>query len=219
MVGIYKITSPSNRIYIGQSCNIEKRFNQYKNLFECRKQTKLYNSFNKYGYKNHIFEIVILCYEEQLNEFERDFQDAYDVIGPNGLNCKLTKVGDKSGKLSQETKDKIGNANRGRIFNEEVLNKIKKFRSNFKFSEETKQKMSESAKNRYVSPERLIGMKNIMKLNFSKKVINIETNEIYNSCTEAALLNNMNNKTLSKKLSGLRNNNTNLRYLDIWTQE
>lgn len=32
MVGIYKITSPTNKIYIGQSKNIRKRFNNYQNL-------------------------------------------------------------------------------------------------------------------------------------------------------------------------------------------
>lgn len=30
MIGIYKITSPSNRIYIGQSIDIEARWKSYK---------------------------------------------------------------------------------------------------------------------------------------------------------------------------------------------
>ena len=29
MIGIYKITSPTNRVYIGQSVNIKKRFRSY----------------------------------------------------------------------------------------------------------------------------------------------------------------------------------------------
>ena len=48
MIGIYKITSPSNKIYIGQSINIERRFNSYKNLSHCKQQIKLYNSLQKY---------------------------------------------------------------------------------------------------------------------------------------------------------------------------
>ena len=32
MIGIYKITSPTKRIYIGQSINIEKRFKSYEKL-------------------------------------------------------------------------------------------------------------------------------------------------------------------------------------------
>ena len=33
MIGIYKITSPNNRVYIGQSINIEKRFIGYKRMY------------------------------------------------------------------------------------------------------------------------------------------------------------------------------------------
>ena len=50
------ITSPLNKIYIGQSINIENRWKQYKRL-GCKKQIKLYNSFIKYGVENHTFEI------------------------------------------------------------------------------------------------------------------------------------------------------------------
>jgi predicted GIY-YIG superfamily endonuclease len=45
MIGIYKITSPTNKVYIGQSLDIEKRFVNYKGLF-CKQQTKLYNCLN-----------------------------------------------------------------------------------------------------------------------------------------------------------------------------
>lgn len=48
MIGIYKITSPKQRIYIGQSTNIKKRFNHYNRLL-CEKQRILYRSFLKYG--------------------------------------------------------------------------------------------------------------------------------------------------------------------------
>lgn len=39
-IGIYKIKSPSNRIYIGQSWDIDKRLNYYKRLL-CKSQIKL----------------------------------------------------------------------------------------------------------------------------------------------------------------------------------
>lgn len=31
-IGIYKITSPSNKIYIGQSTNITRRWDEYRKL-------------------------------------------------------------------------------------------------------------------------------------------------------------------------------------------
>lgn len=113
MIGIYKITSPNNKIYIGQSINIEKRFIQYKKLRSCVGQIKLYNSFLKYGVENHIFEIIEECFIELLNNRERFFQEHYNVL-EMGLNLKLTKTNDKSGYLSEYTKEKIRKNSVGR---------------------------------------------------------------------------------------------------------
>ena len=46
--GIYKITSPSGKIYIGQSKDINLRIIYYKNA-RCKCQQKLYYSILKYG--------------------------------------------------------------------------------------------------------------------------------------------------------------------------
>jgi group I intron endonuclease len=113
MIGIYKITSPSNKIYIGQSVNIKNRFKQYSRL-ECKKQTHLYNSFLFYGVVNHKIEIIEQCLENSLNEKERYWQDFYNVIGVNGLNCKLTSTSDKTGLYSNETKMRLSISNSGR---------------------------------------------------------------------------------------------------------
>ncbi len=50
IVGIYKITSPSNKIYIGCSNNIYKRWSRYKNPHSIKAQYHIYNSLIKYGY-------------------------------------------------------------------------------------------------------------------------------------------------------------------------
>lgn len=116
--GIYKITSPSGRIYIGQSININFRWKQYKKLQACNKQILLFRSFKKYGVDNHIFEIIEECPNNLLNKKERFWQDYYDVLNSvKGLNCKLTSTEDKRGEHSQITKDKIGNSNKGKLAN------------------------------------------------------------------------------------------------------
>lgn len=108
MKGIYKITSPSGKIYIGQSLDIKRRFNEYKLLNNVNKQPKLYNSLNKYGSINHFYEILEECSEPDLNNKERYYQDLYDSTNSKiGLNCRLTKSNDKSGKLSEEHKKKL----------------------------------------------------------------------------------------------------------------
>lgn len=110
MIGIYKITNPNGKVYIGQTINIENRWNEYKSLSNSKSQIKIHNSLKKYGYKNHIFEIIEECDEKELNDRERYWQDYYNVIGKQGLNCRLTKTNDKSGSLSIETKLKLSNS-------------------------------------------------------------------------------------------------------------
>ena len=103
MVGIYKITSPSGKIYIGQSVNIERRFTRYNSL-DCVKQIRLYKSFIKHNVINHKFEIIEECELELLNERERYYQDLYDVISEKGLNCILTETNNLPRILHNNTK-------------------------------------------------------------------------------------------------------------------
>jgi group I intron endonuclease len=121
MVGIYKITSPSGKIYIGQSINILNRFNQYKSLSQTKGQKKLHYSFKKYGIDKHIFDIIEQCSIDLLNERERYWQDYYDVLN-NGLNCILTDTNDSVKVFSKETIDKIRKGNQGKEIPNSVRN-------------------------------------------------------------------------------------------------
>lgn len=106
MIGIYKITSPTNKIYIGQSINIEKRFSDYKRLKNVIEQPKLYNSLKKHGVDRHKFEVVLECEVSELNDKERYYQELFNCI-KSGLNCNFVKSNDRSGALSDDTKLKI----------------------------------------------------------------------------------------------------------------
>lgn len=101
--GIYKITSPTGRVYIGESKNIYKRWSGYKYMKDNR-QHKLTNSFKKHGVKNHIFEILEECDFDELLCRERFWQDEFDAIGKKGMNCFLTVCGDKKKEYNAEDK-------------------------------------------------------------------------------------------------------------------
>ena len=131
-IGIYKITSPSGKIYIGQSRCIRKRWKSYINNPN-NNQYHLYRSFNKYGVNKHKFEIIHYCSIEELNELERYYQDFYDCIGKNGLNCILQEAKDKPLIRSKETIERIASTHRGK-----------------KRSSEAKEKMSKAKKGLYV---------------------------------------------------------------------
>ena len=122
MIGIYKITNPDNMIYIGQSVQIDKRIAKYIRIDKTVKnQTMLYRSLKKYTFAKHKLEILIECEQCDLNGWERYYQDYYTYTGHKLMNLRLTASNDKSGTLSDETKNKIGIANRGKLVGEKSL--------------------------------------------------------------------------------------------------
>jgi group I intron endonuclease len=149
MKGIYKITSPSNKIYIGQSHNIEKRKSNYKRLV-CKAQPKIYNSLKKYGFDNHQFEIIheLPNDVEQiiLDNYEEFYIELYKNTNTNMLNLK---DGGSRGKHSEETKAKM----RGRIIPKEERIKISNSLKGQEISTERRYKISNTLKNRIYSDE------------------------------------------------------------------
>lgn len=107
IIGIYKITSPSGKIYIGQSVNINVRwYKDYKNL-HCKGQTKLYNSLIKYGWDKHIFEVIEECKLECLNDRELYWKKHYvKQLGWGKMMFLMLNDG-KGGNKSKETKTKM----------------------------------------------------------------------------------------------------------------
>jgi len=202
MIGIYKITSPSNRVYIGQSTSITTRFKYYKKL-TCKGQVRLYESLKKHGVEKHIFEVIEECDIEFLNERERHWQELYNVISEKGLNCRLTKSSDRSGKLSDETKLKLSIS--AKNISKEVREKRSKNRKGRKHSQETLKKMSDFQKSRKDN--------DYLKTINCKKVINTLSNKIYKSLKEACDAEGYKYGYTSKKLSGKQKNNTLLKYL------
>ena len=93
MIGIYKITNKvNNNSYIGQSVNIEKRWERhkisYKNEFDHNYNNHLYRAMRKYGLENFTFEIIEICNQEELNNKERYYIEKYDTFF-NGYNLTL----------------------------------------------------------------------------------------------------------------------------------
>jgi group I intron endonuclease len=84
MIGIYKITNPKGKIYIGQSTNIEERWEKgHKYSSGCGQ--KLKNSFKKYGWENHKKEIIEECSVEELSNRETHWIEYYNSY-KKGLN-------------------------------------------------------------------------------------------------------------------------------------
>ena len=123
MIGIYKITSPTGRIYIGQSVDIYYRWNDYKTK-EAKSQVRLNRSFKKHGVENHLFEVVEECKVNLLSDRERHWQEFYNVIN-GGLNCRLVTTKDKTGHFSKESIAKMSESAKKKIITPEHRRKLK----------------------------------------------------------------------------------------------
>ena len=91
MIGIYKLISPTDGIYIGQAVNISNRWDKYICLDKGSIGPKLYNSLKKHGWNSFKKEIIEECTLEQLNEKETYHkQQVINEFGwKNALFCEL----------------------------------------------------------------------------------------------------------------------------------
>lgn len=110
---LYKITNKTNgKIYIGQTrCSIFHRF--YQHCMPSSKSTAIRNAIQKYGKHNFtIEEIGGANSQSELNYLEWFNIIKHNSLAPNGYN--LIDGGWCSGKMSDEVKNKISIAHKGR---------------------------------------------------------------------------------------------------------
>lgn len=222
-IGIYKITSPSGRVYIGQSVNIENRLSSYRHL-KCLTQTRLLRSLKKYGFENHSFEIIMECEQKDLNFWEEYFIWDLDTFGTkNGLNLRS---GGGSSLNSDETKKRMSEAQKGRVVSAYTRELIRNVNQGRIRPDQDKIKISHSMKGMIKTPEHLlnisISLKSSKKFKDAQKkvsegnmkqVINMETGVVYESAKEAAFCHGFLKSTLVNSLNGFRKNRTSLMYI------
>lgn len=146
IVCIYKITSPSGKVYIGQTVDYAARMRSYKGGF-CKNQLKLVASIKKYGWKKHKMEILHRCNTDELNALELYYIELFQsCLSDNGMNLK--HGGGSNSKHSEETKAKMSLAAKGRVFSDQHRENLSRANSgkptHFKgknHTEQTREKM------------------------------------------------------------------------------
>lgn len=142
---IYKLTAPNGKVYIGQAKNLKKRLGQYSR-YDCKRQTKLYNSLIKYEWKNFLSEVIEITIETNSDRREKFWIEYYNSV-EKGLNCQYG--GNKTKHLSKETRQKMSNLKKGKKIkphSEEHRKNLSEAHIGKKHSDETRKKMSDAAK-------------------------------------------------------------------------
>jgi group I intron endonuclease len=202
MIAVYKIVSPNNRVYVGSSKNIEKRWSDYKKL-QCKSQTRLYASFLKYGVENHKFSILVECEEKDLFEYEHLYSLHFKCLSKHGLNCEIPKFKEIKGEFSDETKNKMSLSKLGKKISEESIRKRTIKQLGLKRKESTKQKMRKPKSQEH---------KDNISIGKGKIVLNIETGIYYFGTRAASLSCHLKKDTLKSQLNGARSNRTKFIY-------
>lgn len=132
---IYKITSPSGRVYVGITLNEKTRKYNYK-YANCKEQPLIYHSIKKYGWDNHKHEII--------ERFTSDGGYAYgkEMVWIRSYMCNFSKYPEMKGlNLSSG-----GAGNFGHRMSEQSKKKCSISKLGIKKSDEMKRRLSESRK-------------------------------------------------------------------------
>ena len=152
---IYKITI-NNKVYIGQTNNLNKRKNDHLSALNKNNHHNLYlqRAYNKYG--QFKFEVVEECSEKLLDEREIHYIKEYDSMD-NGYNMQ---TGGHNGRYvlvghprEDEIRKNMSNAQKGRVISGETRKKMGEAALGRKHSEVTKKKMSIGRKGKRVGKE------------------------------------------------------------------
>jgi group I intron endonuclease len=202
IIGIYKITNPNGRVYIGQSNNCLFRWRYFYCKLNCKRQRSLYNSLVKYGVSAHSFEIIEECELFKLDDLECHYINQYNSMDKLvGMNLRS---GGNRPKFSKETRELmrqalLGNTHMlGKSHSDKTKNAIRKAKLGSKDSEETKKRKSEA---RIGHKHSLKTKQKLSKANkFTRKIKNMKTNIIHKSITQAAIEENISQSTIYRGL-------------------
>jgi len=111
---IYKITSPSNKIYVGKTYNLRTRKAAHRHSVKKGSNIILHNSIRKYGWDAHKFEVIEECADEVMNEREMYWISelkTYCYENEMGMNMTIGGDGQRSSWMHDE-KRRVEQSNR-----------------------------------------------------------------------------------------------------------
>lgn len=121
---VYKLTSPSEKVYIGITCQtLKKRFMNGRGYKEC---PRIHGAIQKYGFESFKKEVVFSdLSKEEAEAKEIELISLYKSTNPE-FGYNIDNGGNTTGSHSEETKKKISAANKGKKVSEESRERMRK---------------------------------------------------------------------------------------------
>lgn len=112
---VYRHIFPNGKSYIGITC-AKPYYYRWRAGSSYNRQPKVYNAIKKYGWENVRHELLYeRLSQEDANRIEREMIAKFDSVN-KGYNVSTGGGGTFGIPCSEETKRKIGNANRGKHY-------------------------------------------------------------------------------------------------------
>lgn len=213
---VYMHTTPNGKVYIGiTSRELHKRWKRGEGY----KDQAFYNAILKYGWENIKHDVLAENISlEEANQMEIALIKQYKSNNKRyGYNVASGGEGSPGFKHTDEAKDKISKAHKGKHKSEKHKEKLRIANTGKHLSEETKKKLSESHKGRKLNQNQ---RETLMKYNVNKvlseetrakisqnskskrKVICIETGQVFTSVKEASFWLGMTPNAVSNAVCG-----------------
>jgi group I intron endonuclease len=155
--GVYKLTAPNGKIYIGQSLNLRKRLNTHKTASKNNPTMSISNAIRKYGFDNFKVEALMYFKPHKDSTFNIGLLDAIEIACVEKYKSLDKKIGynikpaGNNKQHSEETKEKLRQKAIGRKASPETKAKISDAMK--KRDPEVHKRASEKRKGRILSQE------------------------------------------------------------------
>ena len=144
--GIYQITGPNNKAYIGQSANVFTRWCQHRSDLRASRHTNqhLQNAWNKHGECQFMHSVLVVCEEKDLCLYEQICFDStqfelYNMSPISGTTRGLKLTEEQAARrrttfLGKKHSEESLELMRGRVFSQETKNKISAAKTGMKYN-------------------------------------------------------------------------------------